>query len=244
MQAKWSSRPVAGRFAILLSSLILLNAAGCTTVYSSPLANQISRAPELAENVSVIFVEATPDLGNWGKLPQVSGYFHHHAVESFYFDPDVHGNAQVLAGWIHHEKIERGRRVVVVGWSYGLVQALDALKCLESQNVRVDTLVSIDCFWLNYHRGDFLQPSNADRVVLIYRDTAELPTGFSQPVVYRVATRNHLAVPGHGKTMNVLFRETMRFHQQIDGSKQSALQVPAVTSAGSFADRDKLAAEQ
>jgi len=212
MQAQRSTCPLAGRITVLLSSLMLLCSLGCSTVYAPRIAHQISSDPELAGNVSVIFVEATPDLGNWGKLPQISGYFHQHAVEAFYFDPDVHGDAQALARWIYHEKIERGRRVIVVGWSYGVVQALDALKCLESRNVSVDTLVSIDCFWLNYHRGDCIQPSNVDRVVLIYRESAALPTGFSQPVVYRVDTLNHLAMPGHGKTMQVLFRETIRFH--------------------------------
>jgi pimeloyl-ACP methyl ester carboxylesterase len=213
MRGEWNTCAFTGRSALLLVSLMMFCNAGCATVYTSSLANQIAHDPELAENVSVIFVEATPDLGNWGKLPQISGYFHQHSVETFYFDPDVHGDAQALAGWIHHEKVIRGRRVIVVGWSYGLVHALDALKCLESQNVSVDTLVSIDCFWLNYHRGDQVQPANTERVVLIYRDSAALPTGFSHPVVYRVDTLNHLAVPGHRKTMHVLFRETMRLRQ-------------------------------
>ena len=203
--------------AFALSLPIMLCSAGCATVHSSPLANRISLEPELTENVSVIFVEATPDLGNWGKLPQIAGYFRRSSVESFYFDPDVHGDAQALASWIRHERVDRGRRVLLIGWSYGLVQALDALKCLESTNVRVDTLVSVDCFWLNYHRGEQLQPKNADRIVLIYRDCAQLPTGFLCPVVHRIKTCNHLAVPGHARTMDVLFRETIRL-RQISGN--------------------------
>lgn len=200
-----------GSFA--MSLLAMLCSAGCATVYSSPLANRISLDPELTENVSVIFIDATPDLGNWGKLPQIAGYFRQSAVESFYFDPDVHGDAQALASWIRHERVERGRRVLLVGWSYRLVQALDALKCLESTDVRVDTLVSVDCFLLNYHRGEELQPKNADRIVLIYRDCAQLPTGFLCPVVHRIETWNHLAVPGHARTMDVLFREAIRLRQ-------------------------------
>ena len=89
--------------------------------------------------MSVIFVEATPDLGQWGKIPELTEYFDRSGVETFYFHPHVHGDEQCLASWIYHEKVNRGHQVVVAGWSYGMVNALDALKVLERQSVCVDT---------------------------------------------------------------------------------------------------------
>ncbi len=189
--------------------LAILVSGGCTTLHQSPLAGHIACHPELCSNVSVIFVEATPDIGNWGHLGQLSGRFHRCGIRTCYFDPSVHGDANVLASWVEHEK-SRGQRVVLVGWSYGMVEALDAAKLLESRHISVDTIVCIDCFWLNWHRGTDLQPANAERVVLIYRDQARLPEGFSAPVVHRIETYRHLAVPGHRHTVDVLFQETIR----------------------------------
>jgi hypothetical protein len=202
-----------GLYAGLSAFLIICVNAGCATISCSPLATHIAHHPELCANVSVIFVDATPDLGNWGRLPELTNYFHCSGVESFYFHPNVHGGEQCLASWIYHEKVQRGRQVILVGWSYGMVDSLDALRILEKQSVRVDTLISIDCFCLNFHRGCHLQPSNADRVVLVYRESAALPEGFHHPAVYRVETCNHLKMPGHSATVNTLFRETLRLGQ-------------------------------
>ncbi len=204
-------REIRRRLGLLM--LAILPCVGCTTLHHSPLASHVSQHPEQCSNVSVIFVEATPDVGNWGHLPQLSGQFCSCGVRAFYFDPSVHGDASVLASWIAHEKC-RGQKVMVVGWSYGVVHTLDALKLLESRNICVDTIVSIDCFWLNLHRGSDLQPPNADRVVLIYRDQSRLPEGFSAPVVHRIETYRHLAVAGHQHTVDVLFQETIRLGEQ------------------------------
>ena len=201
-------KPVCTFWGVLLLAAIL-NAAGCTTLHHSPLARCVAGHSEQYSNVSVIFVEATPDLGNWARLPQLSGCFYNSGVRTFYFDPSVHGDPSTLASWIAQEK-SQGQKVMVVAWSYGMVETLDALKVLETRQVCVDTIVSIDCFWLNWHRGPDLQPSNAKRVVLIYRDQSRLPEGFTSPVVHRIETYRHLAVPGHRHTVDVLFQEAMR----------------------------------
>jgi hypothetical protein len=194
-----------------LSALILIFVStGCATVSCSPWATHIAQHSELCSNVSVIFVDATPDIGHLGRLPELTEYFQSSGVEAYYFDPHVHGDEQCLASLIYREKVRRGRQVVVVGWSYGMVNALDALKVLERQCVRVDTLVSLDCYLLNFHRGPHLQPSNVDRVVLIYREGSQLPEGFHHPVVYRVDNWVHLKMPGHPDTVNTLFCETLR----------------------------------
>ncbi len=195
-------------FGVLLWAAILASE-GCTTLHQSTIAGCIASHPEQCSNVSVIFVEATPDVGNWGHLPQLSGYFYNCGVRTFYFDPSVHGDATALASWIAQEK-SRGQKVMVVAWSYGMVQTLDALKVLEARQICVVTIVSVDCFWLNWHRGSDLQPPNAERVVLIYRDQSRLPEGFAAPVVHRIETYRHLTVSGHQHTVDVLFQETLR----------------------------------
>lgn len=202
---------------IILGLLLfaILTSGGCTTLHQSQLSGCIALHPEDYSNVSVIFVEATPDLRNWGQMPQLSGNFCSSGVRAFYFDPSVHGDASVLASWIAKEK-SRGQKVMVVGWSYGMVCTLDALKLLESRQICVDTIVSVDCFWLNWHRGYDLQPSNVDRVVLVYRDQARLPGGFSAPVVHRIDTYRHLPVLGHQHTVDVLFQETIRLGEPRD----------------------------
>lgn len=214
----WRNCPTGLRSVRIVSGLLLLAilvSGGCTTLHQSPLAGRIAHHPEECSNVSVIFVEATPDFGNWGQMPQLSGCFYRCGVRAFYFDPSVHGDASALASWIAQEK-SRGQKVMVVAWSYGMVHTLDALKLLASRQICVDTIVSVDCFWLNWHRGSDLQPPNAERVVLIYRDQARLPEGFSAPVVHRIETYRHLAVPGHQHTVDVLFQETIRLGEPRD----------------------------
>lgn len=203
------TRSRSNRISLRLLFLSMLASGGCTTLHESRWAGHIACHPEQCSNVSVIFVEAIPDLGDWGHLKQLSGRFHDCGIRTCYFDPSVHGDPGVLASWIEHEK-SRGQKVVLVGWSYGVVQALDAVKLLESRHVSVDTLVCLDCFWLNWHRGDDLQPSNLDRVVLIYREHSRLPEGFCNPVVHRIDTYRHLTVSGQPHTVDVLYQETMR----------------------------------
>lgn len=165
--------------------------------------------PAWCPETSVIFVEATPDIFNLGKFSEVAAGFRRRGINSFYFDPDVHGKRpEALASWIYNEKVVRGRRVIVVGWSYGLVNALDSLKVLARQGVCVDKLIGIDCFLLNYHRGEQLQPRNVGEVVLIYRKIARLPRGFRSPKVYRVGTVRHLAMARHTHTVNALLNES------------------------------------
>jgi len=214
-----------GFCAALSAFLLIFVSAGCATVSCSPWATHIAQHPELCSNVSVIFVDAKPDLGQWGQVPELTEYFQSSGVEAFYFHPYDHGDVQGLASWIYHEKVHRGRQVVVVGWSYGMVDSLDALKVLEPKGVGVDTLISLDCFCLNFHRGKFLQPSNADRVVLIYRECESLPRGFHHPVVYRVDTWNHVQMPGHADTVNTLFCETLRAGRMRSHGQQASAQV-------------------
>jgi pimeloyl-ACP methyl ester carboxylesterase len=210
--------PTGGRPVRMVCGLLLFavfNTGGCTALHDSRLSGQIALHSEDYSNVSVIFVEATPDFGNWGQMPQLSGNFSRSGVRAFYFDPSTHGDASTLASWIASEK-SRGQRVIVVGWSYGMVCTLDAVNLLAEREICVDTIVSVDCFWLNWHRGRDLQPKNVDRVVLIYRDDARLPEGFSAPVVHRIDTCRHLAALGHQHTVDVLFRETIRLGEARD----------------------------
>lgn len=195
---------------MLLTCAALLAAHGCTTMATSPLAGRLSSCQRQCPNVCIIFVEASRDVGQWGKLPEIAEYFQCCGVDSRYYDPWVEGcDPETLASWVRHAKCQ-GKKVMLVSWSIAALQSLDALEILAHQGVCVDTFVEIDCHWLNIYRGADLQPRNVRRVVLVRTECNFVPTGFDCPVVIELDTCNHLQAPGHQDTMNALFCEAIR----------------------------------
>ncbi len=201
---------IQGRVSAAMLCGILLAASGCATVASSPLANRLASCQRECPSVCIIFVEASRDVGQWGRLPEIVNYFRCCGVDARYYDPWLEGNdPETLASWVRAAKC-RGQRVMLVSWSIAALQSLDALEILANQGVCVDTFFEIDCFWLNVYRGWDLQPRNVRRVVLVRSECNFAPDGFTCPVVHELDTCNHLQAPGHQTTMNALFYEAIR----------------------------------
>ncbi|MEO1981526.1 MAG: hypothetical protein ABGZ24_13500, partial [Fuerstiella sp.] len=62
-----------------------------------------------------------------------------------YFDPwkQLHDD-ELLASWIRNAVKCQGRKVMLVGWSYGTVVGLKALQIVANEGVRVETFVDLD----------------------------------------------------------------------------------------------------
>jgi len=194
----------------ILASLALL-LSGCTVMQGSPVAEQVSCSFTPCDDVCVILVEATPDLGNWGKLPEIACYVRDKGLDTVYFDPDVNGRApEDLAACIRYNRCVRGKRILLVCWSYSTVQALDALDVLACEGLGVETMIDIECLGLNIHKGFDLQPSNASRVVVVRRTLAMVPKGYCNPVVVRLDTPRHLQAMCCSQCLDTIFREAYR----------------------------------
>lgn len=194
----------------VLACLLLLAASGCATVATSPLAGRLACSQRQCPSVCIIFVEASRDIGQWGRLPEICDYFRSCGADARYYDPWVEGcDPETLASWVRAAKC-RGQKVMLVSWSIAALQSLEALEILADQGVCVDTYFEIDCFWLNLYRGWDLQPRNVRRVVLVRSHCNFVPAGFDCPVVHDLETCNHLQAPGHPTTVNALFYEAIR----------------------------------
>ena len=104
----------------------------------------------------------------------------------------------------------RANSFMLVGWSYGAVVGLKALRIVAREGIRVDTFIELDCFNLNCHMGKCIHPSNADRVVVIQSRMNRVAQGYRCPVVHKLDSCWHLGSPTHSHTTRVLFSEARR----------------------------------
>ena len=193
---------------VALVLLTLLLASGCTVLHVPCSLSSPCLPGTIASDRCVILVEAIPDLGRWGHLPEISCLIQANGIETVYFDPCKEGfSAEDLAAVIRHQRCRLGKHVMLVGWSYGTIQCLDALKLLADEGIDIDTLINIECLNLNLHRGFEVQPSNVQRTVLVYRKLSRLPRGFCDPVVVRLDTVRHLQALGTVETVETIYRE-------------------------------------
>jgi len=178
----------------------------------------------------IIFIGADRDVGKWGKLPEVTAKFCRCGYSAVYFDPwkQLHDD-ELLASWIRHAVKCRGRRIMLVGWSYGTVVGLKALRIVAREGIRVDTFIELDCFNLNRHMGKCVHPSNADRVVVIQSRMNRVAQGYRCPIVHRLDSCRHLGSPTHPHTTRVLFSEARR----LQSSAASAMPSTTTTTTNS-----------
>ena len=160
----------------------------------------------------IIFIGADRDLGNWGKVPELTQEFQGCGYNAVYFDPSAQFNdPEVLASWIRTAVKCRGQRVMLVGWSYGAVVGLKAMRIVAAEGICVDTFVELDCFNLSCHmRGD-IQPSNAGRIVVIRSKLNRPIKGYNCPCVLKLNSCWHLGAPTHADTKCLLRSEANRF---------------------------------
>jgi hypothetical protein len=202
-------RPEQEPMRVVLIFLSLLAVSGCTTLHVPASMSQccgygVAACPDRC----VILVEAIPDLGRWGRLPQIAELLRENGVETIYFDPTKDGlSAESLASVIRYQRCKLGKQVMLVGWSYGTIQSLDALHLLSQEGVGIETFINVECLNLNMHRGFDVQPTNVNRTVLVYRNLSWLPRGFCNPVVKRLDSIRHLQAMGDVDCVETLYNE-------------------------------------
>lgn len=190
----------------LLSVIVWTN--GCAALPCTPSAQHVASNPASVSGVTVIFVESPRDIFQFAGLPRVADHFQAQGINTFYYNPWVDPfNAPSLAEFVRHVKCDGGQKVMLVGWSLGSAMSLDAAEILSLQGVGVDTVVALDCFNLNFHRGLNVQPPNIGRMVVVRSSPFAFPAGFRQPVTHVINTWNHYEVPTHPQTIEMLFAE-------------------------------------
>jgi len=169
----------------------------------------------------VILVGADRDVMKLGQFPDLVGQFRCRGFQAVYFDPLAQFNdASVLAGWLRSYS-RCGRRIMVVGWSYGAVVAIKALNIVRREGICIDTFVELDCYFLNRHVGSRNLASNARRTVVLRSQLNDTPKGYRRPCFYRLDTMWHMSVPSEPQTLRILTTEAYRLRTPVHRASQS-----------------------
>jgi pimeloyl-ACP methyl ester carboxylesterase len=141
-------------------------------------------------------------------LTHVADHFDACGIHTIYFDPLFDKfDPQGLADIVCRVKRDLGHRVMLVGWSLGGAVALDGADALAAYGMGVDTIVLLDLYNLNAHRGLRVHPPNVGRMVVARSLPFGFPAGFRNPATYVIPTWCHLRVPTHPDTIDMLFAE-------------------------------------
>lgn len=162
----------------------------------------------------VIFVGAWPDVGKWGKFPELCQHFQRCGVNARFFEPwDQLGDVKLLASWIRHAVRCRGQRVMLVCWSRGTITGLNALKKLEPEGVCIDTFVEIDCFNVYVNTLGNVKRTNVRRNVIIRSRLNKEPTeyGRGRYIFHHLDNLGHLESPRNPRTKCIVRNEIYRF---------------------------------
>ena len=194
--------------AFLVTCLTISGCASCP-IPSSPHAMLLqSQPPSNLDDVHVIFVESSADVGHFGRLEEVCCSMRQLGLRNaVYFEPIIDGDSDDLVEQIRDIRDENpNSRVMLVGWSIGSLCVKSALVALDRCGEGVETVVYIDSGFLKI--SDFTgHPDNADRVLLIYRSHKSPPRCIPNSEVQCVDAWFHLAVPHHRVTVDQLVQE-------------------------------------
>ena len=194
--------------AFLVTCLTISGCASCP-IPSSPHAMLLqSQPPSNLDDVHVIFVESSADVGHFGRLEEVCCSMRQLGLRNaVYFEPIIDGDSDDLVEQIRDIRDENpNSRIMLVGWSIGSLCVKSALVALDRCGEGVETVVYIDSGFLKI--SDFTgHPDNADRVLLIYRSHKSPPRCIPNSEVQCVDAWFHLAVPHHRVTVDQLVQE-------------------------------------
>ena len=191
---------------------------GCQSAPMSGVAPAVRQLPaDARQHVHVIFVDSPVDAMQVGDIPGISEYVRCNGI------PNVHyynAYSEGSGSWIS-EKIRCIRRsdpcakIMVVGWSYGTLIALQALEEIECEGLCIDTLVHLDSCVLDF-TNQGARPRNVRRVVLIYRSNNE-PSNIPFDALYLVEENFHLRLPKKRRAMDALMTEIWRLTGYLPG---------------------------
>ena len=221
-----SSTMVQRNVLFLVMMLFLIPSfSGCAHLCPSPIAQEVAYQPEESrEHVYVIFVESPVDVGRWGGLPELTEYFQECGIRhTYYFNPYKEGiNGKNLAEFVRQIHCDPEARVMLVGWSYGSVISLKAIRDLAESGTYIDTMVYLDSFSLRLTGGES-QPDNVGKTVLIYRSHLNPPKGFTCPDTHYIDVLSHLNLPMAPHTVDVLLSEAACLASSVSGSDVAQL---------------------
>lgn len=182
--------------------------AGCRNVPRTRVESQFASLPKSSrEQVQIYLVGSPLDGFELAGLPAMKQRLHElgfdNAEHITWTTPD--GLVERVAN--DHRKHPRGH-IVLVGWSLGCLQALEAAAQLEGQKMEVDRVICLDGNpWVKLQGVRQKYPKLSEKVICIYPKHRDLPEGLAKTRQRQVGAWQHFGVPLHEETIETILTE-------------------------------------
>lgn len=181
---------------------------GCRTVPRTRVESQFASLPQASRDQVQIYLVGSPlDSFDIAGLPAMR-----RRMNELGFENTEHVNWTTPKGLAKrvasdHQQNPSGQ-IVLVGWSLGCLQVLDAASELEKQQVQVARVICLDGNpWVGIQGIRRRYPTLSERVVCVYPKHRDLPSGLAKTRQRQVGAWQHFGVPLHEETIETIFTE-------------------------------------
>ncbi len=195
------------RLALLITVTFICASSGCAAIGNEQLTARVQSVPaDQREDMHVYFINSPLDQLHFGRLGDVTKYVREAGFEHASYKHWAEGKS-LAREVLRLRENNPYARIAFVAWSGGSLTVWDAATELSNHDEIVDCIVYLDSNWIKGRLKDRGHPDNVVRIVCIYNESREPPQGLPAATVYRVPTKNHMAVPAHPDAVEALVNE-------------------------------------
>jgi len=197
---------------LIFAGFAMLGISGCTTaIDATVLVEAKSLSQDQRDRVSVVVINSPLDPLTVTGLPGLAG-----AVEKAGYNVELLGVASG-EGLAKRAREAHGdaNAIALIVWSGASLWVHDALTLLDESNERVELVIYMDSNWIKDRVKRDGHPSNADRVVGVYRKDNPSPA-IDGLIRYDVDEWNHLSVVRRKETATAVVRELTKLAQSME----------------------------
>lgn len=204
LDTRWSRAWTAAVVALAWSCALC----GCRSVPRTKFAAELAAMPPAARSQVQIYLVGSPlDGFELAGLPAMKQH-----LREIGFENAEHITWTTPAGLADRIASDQRRRpvahVMLVGWSLGCLQVLEAAARLEGQELEVDSVVCLDGNpWIKLQGVRNKYPQLSEKVVCIYPRHRDLPGGLARTRQRQVGAWHHFGVPLHEETIETILSE-------------------------------------
>jgi pimeloyl-ACP methyl ester carboxylesterase len=192
--------------AVALCAISILS--GCRSVPRTRVDATLTALPPATRDQMQIYLVGSPlDGFELGGLPDIERHLRQIGFE--HTDAITWTTPALLARRVAVDRQANPQsRVVLVGWSLGCFQILEAASRLEQKKIEVDSVICLDGNpWIKLQGIRDHYPTTSDRVLCIYPPHRRLPDGLARTRQVNVSAPHHFAVPLNEKTVETILTE-------------------------------------
>jgi hypothetical protein len=218
---------------------------GCHSAPQLRLERTVTSLPETARDRVHLYLVGSPiDPAELGGLPSMERYFHDLGFRNT--EKITWTTPSRLADRIANDRqADPASCTVLVGWSLGCYQILEASSQLErKRHIHVDRVICLDGNpWVGLQGRRKHYPTSSENVVCIYPSHRELPEGLARTRQRSVNAAHHFAVPMHEETIETILSELATVTRPAGGSGPESSRVAQRSPPAGLSGQTRLVAE-